>query len=200
MDSIGYFAWLIRRVLIEWLDVLSPYTQYSALQAIERYRWSTYFTVHTQSNSQFSLARPGNGFITVSLSLQITHGIFFSQPNFFAIILKLPIPKTRPSSIPRSYPGRLAFRNLTLHSLLDYCSALGCRTLSHFCTDHEENTISIVKETCWLVRCLAVDVLLLRAYNCEGTCLPSRCLAIGLYVTIYIPLTFLLTHDFGQDV
>jgi hypothetical protein len=41
------------------------------------------------------------GFLTVSLSLQITQEVFFSQSNFFlAIILQLPIPETRLNSIP----------------------------------------------------------------------------------------------------
>jgi hypothetical protein len=36
-----------------------------------------------------------------------------------------------------------------------------------------------------LIRCLAMDVLLLRALAPAGICLPSRCLALCLYVTIY---------------
>jgi hypothetical protein len=49
--------------------------------------------LHTQQVSQ---SYPGNRFKTVSLSLQITHEVFFSWPNsFLAIILQLPIPKTR---------------------------------------------------------------------------------------------------------
>jgi hypothetical protein len=60
---------------------------------------------------------PGNGFITVPLSLQIIHAVLFSHPNSFrTIILELPSPKTRLSSIPllpNSYPGRLSSRNST---------------------------------------------------------------------------------------
>jgi hypothetical protein len=41
-------------------------------------------------------------------------------------------------------------------------------------------------EACLLIRCIAMDVLLLRAYASAGICLPSRCLAMGLYVTILI--------------
>jgi hypothetical protein len=44
--------------------------------------------------------------------------------------------------------------------------------------------LSIVEETCLLLRCLAIDVLLLRASASAGMCLPSRCLAMALYVTI----------------
>jgi hypothetical protein len=43
-------------------------------------------------------------------------------------------------------------------------SSSDCVLLSLLVTDHTENTASIVKEACLLVRCLAVDVLLLHAY------------------------------------
>jgi hypothetical protein len=84
---------------------------------LQRYLWSTvqYYT-HTRVLS-LHWSYPGNGFITVSLSLQITHEVFFSHSNsFLTIILQMPIPKTRRSSIPllpTSHPGRLASRNST---------------------------------------------------------------------------------------
>jgi hypothetical protein len=54
-------------------------------------------------------------FITVSLSLQLTHEVFFSQSNsFLSIILQLPVPKTRLNLIASSHSGRQAFRNSTL--------------------------------------------------------------------------------------
>jgi hypothetical protein len=56
------------------------------LQAIQRYCWSTYFTVHRYTRTRvlcLHQSHPRNGFITVSLSLQITHEVFFSQPNSF---------------------------------------------------------------------------------------------------------------------
>jgi hypothetical protein len=66
--------------------------------------------------------------ITVSLSLQITHEVFFSQPNsFLAIILQLPIPKTQLTSIPllpSSYPGKLTSRNSTNFSAENTASLL----------------------------------------------------------------------------
>jgi hypothetical protein len=43
-----------------------------------------------------------------------------------------------------------------------------------------------------VIRCLAIDVLLLREFACAGTCLPSRCLAMGIHVT-----TFSRLEDFG---
>jgi hypothetical protein len=36
-----------------------------------------------------------------------------------------------------------------------------------------------------MIRCLAMDVILLRALALAGMCLPIRCLAMGLYVTAY---------------
>jgi hypothetical protein len=72
--------------------------------------------LHTHYGSQPSLVVSWQRTYN-SLSLQITHGVFFSQPNsFLTIILKLPIPKTRLNSIPRSHSGRLASRNSTLPS------------------------------------------------------------------------------------
>jgi hypothetical protein len=44
---------------------------------------------------------------------------------------------------------------------------------------------SVLMNACLLVRYLAMDVLLLRAYA-SGMCLLSRCLKIGICVTIYI--------------
>jgi hypothetical protein len=71
---------------IGWLDLLTPYTQYSELQAITALSLFPHFTVHRYTRTRvLSLHQtyPGNGFITVSLYLQITHGVFFSQPNSF---------------------------------------------------------------------------------------------------------------------
>jgi hypothetical protein len=77
-----------------------------------------HFTVHRYTRTRILILHypyPGNGFITVSLLLQITHEASFAQPNsFLAIILQLSIPKTLLNSIhllPSSYPGRLASRN-----------------------------------------------------------------------------------------
>jgi hypothetical protein len=171
---------------IVWLDLLTPYTQYSELQAIQRYRWSTHFTVHPCARTRvLSLHQsyPGNGFITVSLSLQITYGVLFSKPNsFLAIILQLTIPNTRLNSIPllpSSYPGRLASRNSTLHFTL--C----CWTLiyNHFARSTLK-TQPILLRGCFLIRCLAIDILWLSALALLGMCLPSRCLAVGIHVAI----------------
>jgi hypothetical protein len=106
-----------RRVLdwiIGFIDIL--YIQlgttgnYSAIGDLTLYSSPLHTHTHTLGFSVFTsriLATYLN-----SLSLRITHEVFFSQPNFFlAIILQVPIPKTRLNSIPLlpgSSPGRLA--------------------------------------------------------------------------------------------
>jgi hypothetical protein len=53
---------------------------------------------------------------------------------------------------------------------------------------HAENTTSIVKKACLLIRCLTVNVLSLRAFASAGMCLLGRCLTVGLYVTVCLRL------------
>jgi hypothetical protein len=48
-----------------------------------------------------------------------------------------------------------------------------------------QKTQPIFEKACLLIHCLAMDVLLLRVYASAGMCLPTRCLAMGLYVTIF---------------
>jgi hypothetical protein len=47
-----------------------------------------------------------------------------------------------------------------------------------------KHSLSIVEKACSLIRCLAIDVLLLPAYACTGMCLSSHCLIMGLYITV----------------
>jgi hypothetical protein len=105
----------------------------------------------------------------------------------------MPIPKTRLSSVltfPSSYPGRLASRNSTRldSTRLDSTRLLLFYIAERFfitnCTDPAENTASIIKEACLLIRCLTMDALFLRALARAGMCLPRCCLAMGIYVTI----------------
>jgi hypothetical protein len=119
-------AWLLRRVL-DWMFRFID-TLYTALETTDNTAlslWSTQITVHrcirTRVFSRHYSYR-GHGFLTVSLSLQITDEVFLSQPNsFLATILQLPIPKRRLSSnslLANLHPGRLASRNSTL-----FCAA-----------------------------------------------------------------------------
>jgi hypothetical protein len=117
----------------------------------------------------------------------------FAPPNsFLAHILWLSIPRTRLHSVPSSYPGRLASRSSTLHFRLDYCTVLCCRTLlyNHFARTPEKTPSFIVNKLCLLIPCLAVDVLLLSEFAFAGMCLPSRCLAMGIHVTLWFPVLF----------
>jgi hypothetical protein len=74
------------------------YRQYNTITDLHTLQ----FTVtHTLGFSVFTSCIPATGFIPVSRSLQITHEVFFLEPHsFLAIILQLPIPKTRLSSVP----------------------------------------------------------------------------------------------------
>jgi hypothetical protein len=56
---------------------------------------------------------------------------------------------------------------------------------NHFSRTPQETPSSIVKEACLLVRYLAVDVLIFRAFPSAGMCLPSRCLAMDMHVIMY---------------
>jgi hypothetical protein len=71
-----------------------------------------------------------------------------------------------------------------LRSLLDYCPLLPNTSLQPLRMDLTENTASNVKEVCVLIRCVAVYVLLLSEFAFAGMCLPSRCLAVDIHVTI----------------
>jgi hypothetical protein len=164
------------------MDLLIPDTNNLGLQAIQRYRWSTHFAVHRYTRTRvlsLQWSHAGNGFITVSLSLQITHEVFFAPYNsFLAISSQSPstaISKTRPNS------WQLTLLQLKSLNCWQQLTLLNWTLLyNHFA----ENTAYIVKEACLLFRCLAMDVLLLPALAPAGMCLPSRCLAAGLYVII----------------
>jgi hypothetical protein len=141
--------------LDDWI-YCTLYTHNSGVQVIQRYRWSTHFTVHLWTRTTvLSLHQPypGHGLITVSLSLQISHGVFLSQSNSFLAIssqsLSTAISRTRTNSR----------QQLTL------C----CWTLpyKHFARTTQK-TASILKEACLLISFLAVDVLLLRVGSREN--------------------------------
>jgi hypothetical protein len=75
-----------------YIHTTRDYRQYSAIGDIHNLQ----FTItHGFGSSVFTSHILANGFKTVSLSLQITLGFFFSQSNSsLAIILYLPHPKT----------------------------------------------------------------------------------------------------------
>jgi hypothetical protein len=193
------------------LDLLTPYTITTRdYRQLQRYRYSsTYFPVHRYRRTRvLSLYQSytGNGFITVSLSLSSD-----TKSSLHSLVPFLPL---FCNSIPSSSPGRLVSRTrlcswvdcsllfyavehffiITLHgphgkhNLLFSAIAFGVLTAPLHSnggdSNHIENTASIIKEACWLVRCLSEDVLVLCACACVRMCLPSRNLAKGLYITI----------------
>jgi hypothetical protein len=98
-----------------YIHTIRDYRQYYAIAILHTLRFTT---AHALGFSDFT-SRTLATDLSVSLTLQFTREVFFSQPNsFLAIILQLPIPKTQLNSnplFPSSYPGRLASRNSTLH-------------------------------------------------------------------------------------
>jgi hypothetical protein len=128
LSRVGVCVWLIRRGL-DWLIYCTLCIHNSELQAIQRYRWSTHFPVHRCTRTRvlsLHLWYPGNGFITVSLLLRITHEVFFSQPNFFlAIILQLPTQFS--SSAPKLISWQAGVSKSALFSRLYCCSVVRVR-------------------------------------------------------------------------
>jgi hypothetical protein len=151
---------------------------YLELQAIQRYCWTTHFTVHRCTHIWvFSLhyTYPGNWSITVSLSLQITHEVVFVPPNSF-----LAISSQSPStSIARTETNSRQQLNL-------YCSI-------------EFFFITTLNGPHWKQHLLLSRIVLcvftapLHSNGCGANqiekspsiveeCLLSRCLAMGIYV------------------
>jgi hypothetical protein len=123
-----------------YIHTTRDYRQYNAIADLLAH--TLQFTVtHALEFSSF-ISRILATDLSVSLSLQIAHGVFFSQPNSsLALILRLPIPKTGLHSIPllpSSYPGRLASRSSTLHFCLDCCCI---HSYNHFAWTPTENSL-----------------------------------------------------------
>jgi hypothetical protein len=117
--------------------ILYSYIHNSGLRVIERYRWSTQFTVHCYTHTRvlsLRLSYPGNGFITVSLSLHIAHEVCFSQLNsLLVIILQMP---TQFSWKLISWQAGVSNSTTVL-----YCFMLLNTSLQPFCMDHAENSL-----------------------------------------------------------
>jgi hypothetical protein len=63
------------------------------------------------------------------------------------------------------------------------------------CRKHK---LSVVEKTSLLIRCLAMEVLLLRLYASTGLWLPNRRLAMGQYATV-VSVGYLMTHYTAWD-
>jgi hypothetical protein len=102
---------------------------------------------------------------------------------FLGLILQLTIPKTQLNSIPSPYRGRLASRSSILHFRLGYSAHITqCDLL---CSFINPLPFSIIKEACLQFCCLPIDAQLLNAFVAR-MCLPSRCLTMGIHITILI--------------
>jgi hypothetical protein len=75
-----------------------------------------------------------------------------------------------------------------------YCSVLPNTSLHPLCTYHAENTACIVGDACFRRRCLAKYILLSRALALAKMCLPSRCVAIDIQVTIRLRGYYAIFH------
>jgi hypothetical protein len=95
--------------------------------------------------------------------------------------LWLPSPELDPflDSSLKWTPSTELFQLLTIESNDFLCPFITPRNGAR-----RKHSLSIVEKACLLIRCLAIDALFLRAYASVGMCLPSRCLAMCLYVTI----------------
>jgi hypothetical protein len=74
--------------LDDWI-YFTLYIHNSGLQVIQWYHSSTHFSVHRYTRTRvlsLHLSYPGNGFITISLSLPITHEVYLPPSNFFLAI------------------------------------------------------------------------------------------------------------------
>jgi hypothetical protein len=181
------YAWFINGFWIGWLDLLTPYTlhttryyrQYGPLADLHTLQ----FTVtHALGFSVFTSRILATDFITVSLSLQITHEVIFSQPNsFLAIILQLPtqFSSSAPSFITRQ-AGVSKLDSILLNWTLLYNHFVRTtqKTQPLYCWEglftaplHSNGSYSIVASV----------------FIAAGMCLPSCCLAMNVYSDFIIP-------------
>jgi hypothetical protein len=161
---------------------------YSQFETTSNTALSLFYThysspLHTHKRSQSSLVVSWQ---QIYNSLTVTSNQTWSL-LFVAIILQLPIMKTRLNS---KLISRQAGVSKLDSSLLDCSVSTSSRLLTvsfynPFGTDHTEHTDIIVKEACLKCRCLAVDILLFRAFVSMGMCLASPYLAKCIHVTIY---------------
>jgi hypothetical protein len=86
------------------------------------------------------------------------------------------ISRTRPSSLPTAV--LYSFYSASTSSFLPNTS------YNHFARAIRKTPSSIVHNACLLARYLAVDVLLLLSACIAGMYLPTRCLAMGIHVTL----------------
>jgi hypothetical protein len=128
--------------------VLGTIGNYSAIADLHTLQLTV---THSLDFSVFTSRILATDFITVSLSLQITHEVSILQPNsFLAIILQMLIQKTRLSLIPvlqSSYRVRLASRNST-----QFYTGATSQSQSYVTTDGQSASLSWNKAPIWGLR------------------------------------------------
>jgi hypothetical protein len=162
----------------------------SGLQAIRRYRYCHTF----QFTVTFTLGFSDFTSRISATELQLSHCHFEShvKSSFHSLIPLLPLfcscQFRRLDSIQFQAHFPAGWRPETQPFTLNYCSILGrIFRLCPFITPlHGPRGIQSLYSCRSLFPCccLAIDVLLFPALARAGRCLPSRCLAMGLHVTI----------------
>jgi hypothetical protein len=186
-------AWLIDRVWFGWLD-LTPFTLHSELQVIQRYRWSTHFTVHRYTHA-LGFTVSTNCILATDNSLTCNFKSHMKS-CFHRLIPFLPLfcncQLNSISLLRSSYPGRLASRNsIRLYSTTFYAAIAN---FGNHLYDHFARTMRKTQPlNCWegvftapfhsngsysIVVCVFVST---------GICLPCRCLEMNVYSDFTIP-------------
>jgi hypothetical protein len=152
-----------------YIHTTREYRQYSAIAGLHNFQ----FTVtHALVSSV----------ITSRILARIYHGLTVTSNHTWSLLFTAEFPSCHFSATAGSRRLDSPLSTTVLYSVAS------SQRQSHIATDgqtdHAENTTSILKEACLLIRYLAIDVLLLSSLAPKGMCLPSRCLAMGLQVII----------------
>jgi hypothetical protein len=99
------------------------------------------------------------------------------------IQLVTPVHKSQ-SDTPSSFSTGHSRLLTTLHNSTTSLRLLTVPSYNSSARTPQKTPPSVVRNACLLVRYLARDVLLLNAYD-SGMCLPSRCLAMNICVTVH---------------
>jgi hypothetical protein len=178
--------------MLSLVGVRVTYALYTQLGSTGNYSAtaiSTNFTVLRYTRTRILSLRfsyPGNGFITVSLSLQITYEFFLSRPNsFLAIILQLPTQFS--SSIPKLTSCQAGVSKLHTslngHNWTPVCN--------HFARTTQKTQPLCCWKACLQRRYIATDVSCVLHIRCLGNgfteLLPSNELLFWLYYSRFRP-------------
>jgi hypothetical protein len=156
--------------LVNWI-----YTHNSELQAIQRYCWSTHFTVHRYTRTRVLSLHQSWQRIYNRLSLQVTHEVFSQRNSFLAIILQLP--NQFNSSAPKLISKQAGISKLDSTRLL----LLNLNFLYNHFARTTQKTQLIFGRASLQRRCITTEVArFLLAYSSQREYLPSRCLAMDV--------------------